>query len=151
VLLSEFGEEFEKLYGRDKVTMNMHLVSNHLAQVFHLLLNFDKAHIWRFFFIFFFLSLNIVSPFLCSEDNKTKFVLTACFILIAYEICENFGPVWGYWCYPFENVLGYIKAFVHGTKNPEKGFMFGDQVTRMLPVLEQKQFEFIFNNPSAVG
>jgi len=54
--------------------------------------------------------------------------------------------MWGFWCYPFENFLGYTKRFVHAKRAPEKGFMFGAQVLRMLPPLEQKEFEQMQDN-----
>jgi len=59
---------------------------------------------------------------------------------IVLQTCEQYGPLWGFWCYPFENMLGYTKKFIHGTKTPERAFMFGTQVTRIMPVLENKTF-----------
>ena len=53
--------------------------------------------------------------------------------------CSRFGPMWGFWCYPYENMLGYTKKFIHGTRGPEKSFVFGSQCVRTLPVLEQAE------------
>jgi len=38
-------------------------------------------------------------------------------------------------------MLGYSKKFIHGTRTPERAFMFGTQVTRIMPVLESCTFE----------
>ena len=62
------------------------------------------------------------------------------------DICTKYGPIWVYWCYPYENMLGYIKKFVHGTKTPEKSFIFGSQVTSILPVLERFEFKKLARN-----
>ena len=37
-------------------------------------------------------------------------------------------------------MLGYTKKFIHGTRAPERALMFGTQVTRIMPVLEDKTF-----------
>ena len=52
---------------------------------------------------------------------------------------KAFGPLWAYWCYPYEGMLGYVKRFIHSTRRPEEGFVFGCQVSSVLPVMEAKQ------------
>ena len=47
------------------------------------------------------------------------------------------GPLWTFWCYPFESFLGYIKKFTHGTRRPENSFIFGTQLIQVLPVLDE--------------
>lgn len=82
-LLYEFGMEYRQQYGKNSVTMNIHLMQHHIAQS-----------------------------------------------------CSSFGPLWGFWCYPYENMLGYNKRFVHGTRRPEKSFIFGCQIMRIMRYLE---------------
>ena len=57
------------------------------------------------------------------------------------DSCERYGPIWVFWCYPFERMLGHIKTFVHSTRAPEKSFLFGAQLVGMMPSLEVEQFE----------
>ena len=52
------------------------------------------------------------------------------------ESCKLYGPLWCFWCYPYENMLGSVKKFIHGTKKPEKSFIFGCHMLRMVPALE---------------
>lgn len=61
------------------------------------------------------------------------------------EACRNFGPIWTFWCYPFENMLGTIKKFIHGTKKPEKSYIFGAHLTNVLPTLEARELQNISN------
>lgn len=55
------------------------------------------------------------------------------------QMCRAFGPIWTYWCYPYEKMLGYSKRFIHSTRRPEEGFVFGCQLMKALPVLEIKE------------
>lgn len=55
------------------------------------------------------------------------------------QACQYYGPLWVFWCYPYEKMLGYIKKFIHSTKRPEKGFVRGCQITRALPRYELRQ------------
>ena len=48
-------------------------------------------------------------------------------------------------------MLGYVKKFIHGTRTPERGFMFGTQLLRMVPVLERLEFEKICSNLTDTG
>ena len=57
------------------------------------------------------------------------------------ESCRNFGPLWVFWCYPYENMLGAVKKFIHGTKNPEKSFIFGAHIIQLVPTLEHYEFQ----------
>lgn len=52
------------------------------------------------------------------------------------DSCRLYGPLWCFWCYPYENMLGCVKKFIHGTKKPEKSFIFGCHMLRMVPALE---------------
>lgn len=54
-------------------------------------------------------------------------------------VCADYGPLWVFWCYPFESMLGYMKRFIHSKKCPEKRFIFGAQVMRICPILENKE------------
>ena len=87
----EFGHEFQTLYGKNHMTMNVHLLIHHVPQN-----------------------------------------------------CRQFRPLWGIWCYPFEKMLGYIKNFIHGTKNPETSFVFGCKIVNLAPILEDREFSRIF-------
>ena len=73
--------------------------------------------------------------------------------LVAHHLvpcCAKFGPLWAFWCYPFENMLGAAKKFVHGTRKPEMSFLFGLRITRMMPRMEAKEITNINrgNKPS---
>lgn len=61
------------------------------------------------------------------------------------EACRNYGPLWTFWCYPFENMLGTVKKFIHGTKKPEKSYIFGANLTNILPGLEARELRNISN------
>jgi len=52
--------------------------------------------------------------------------------------CRRHGPLWTFWCYPFEKMLAFVKLSTHGTSAVEGQFAFYAQLLECLPLLEQK-------------
>lgn len=65
--------------------------------------------------------------------------------LVAYAC--NFGPLYTFWAFPFENALGAIKIHSHGKRVVETQLAFGAVVQESLPMLvdECKKKEESFN------
>ena len=49
-------------------------------------------------------------------------------ILHLCDCVAKFGPLWVYWCFPFEKILGYYSQFVFSTKNPAISFCIAAQL-----------------------
>lgn len=56
--------------------------------------------------------------------------------------CRQHGPLWTFWCYPFEKMLAFVKLSTHGTSAVENQFAFYAALLECLPILEQKVCEF---------
>jgi len=44
---------------------------------------------------------------------------------------KKWGPLWVYWCFPFEKALGFYSQFVFSTKNPALSFCLSSQLCQV--------------------
>lgn len=54
------------------------------------------------------------------------------------QCVRRLGPLWVYWCYPFESVLGHLAGYVYGTKQPQYSFCFAATANHLHAALSCK-------------
>ena len=57
------------------------------------------------------------------------------------QCVRRLGPLWVYWCYPFESVLGHLAGYVFGTREPQHSFCFAATANHLHAALECKYGE----------
>jgi len=86
--------------------------------------------------IFSLCSTNLSLPDLEHVHNEIQNFVTECETLYGISFCslnvhllhhlvdfvKEYGPLWVYWCFPFEKALGYYKKFLKSQKSPAKSF-----------------------------
>ena len=62
------------------------------------------------------------------QYGKGNMVLNVHSLLHLPACVKKWGPIWVYWCFPFERILGVYSQFVFSTKNPVLSYCISSQL-----------------------